>query len=205
VTSPERKAIAFLVVAAVILWIPIAHVLLGGGPGFLRDLGFQSGPRGTPAAWILGLVVAGLYASYTIRRVPAVREHWREVSGLKLIAIVAAVGAAVVEEAVFRRMLMDAVMNAGGSIPTQVFVSALIFGLPHGIWGLVTRKWAVGIGVVVATGLVGAGLAIVYVVGGRSLAPVIVSHFLITATIQPGIMFAMFTGEIRGSRVQPAG
>jgi uncharacterized protein len=206
-TDPERKAVVFLVLAGAILWTPLVHVLLGGGPGFLGDLGFRSGPRGNPLAWILGMVVAVLYAGYSVRKIPAVREHWKAISVLKLIAVVAAVGAAVVEEAVFRRLVMDAVMRAGGSIPLQVLVSALVFGLAHGVWGLVTGQWAVGLGVVAATGFLGGALAVVYVVGGRSLAPVIVSHFFITATIQPGIMFAMFRGEVRGGRrpIQPVG
>jgi hypothetical protein len=49
----------------------------------------------------------------------------------------------------------------------------------------------------VATGALGTALAFVYVIGNRSLAPVIVAHFLVTATIQPGILFAAFSGEMR--------
>jgi hypothetical protein len=50
----------------------------------------------------------------------------------------------------------------------------------------------------IATGTLGTALAFVYVVGHRSLAPVIVAHFTVTATIQPGIMLAAFSGQMRG-------
>jgi membrane protease YdiL (CAAX protease family) len=50
---------------------------------------------------------------------------------------------------------------------------------------------------VIATGTLGAALALVYVISDRSLAPPIVSHFLVTAVIQPGILFAAFSGQMR--------
>ena len=191
-----RMAAITLTVAAVVLWIPLIHLLLGRDSGFLADLGFRSGPPGTAVAWVLGVVVAVLYAGYAIRNNPLVREHWLRFSGLKLLGIVAAVGAAVVEEAFFRRILMDWVLAQGGPALVQIMVSGMIFGLAHGVWGIVTRRVWVGLKVMFATGTVGVALAVVYVVGGRSLAPVIASHFLITASIQPGIMIAAFSGQL---------
>ncbi|HUF17494.1 MAG TPA: CPBP family intramembrane glutamic endopeptidase [Thermoanaerobaculia bacterium] len=169
---------------------------MGRPPGFLRDLGFLSGPAGTPLAWILALAVAFAYATYTVRNNPLVREHWRALSAAKLLGVTAAVGAAVVEEAFFRRVIMDAVLSAGGGSLVQVVVSGLVFGLAHGVYGIVTGRLAVGLGVMIATGTVGIALGAVYVIGERSLAPVIVSHFIITATIQPGIMYAAFSGQM---------
>lgn len=192
----KRRAIIFLAIAGLILWVPVAGLLLGQPPGFLRDLGFFSGPSGTPLAWTLGLLVALAYCAYAIRS-PFVAHYWRSVSLLKLLAIVIAFAAAIVEEAFFRRIVMDGVMEAGGGPLLQILASALIFGGAHGIWGIVTRRIFVGIGVMVATGTLGAALAVVYLVGDRSLAPPIVAHFLITATIQPGIMFAAFSGQMR--------
>lgn len=192
----RRNAIIVLALAGAILWFPIAHVLLGRPPGFLRDLGFLSGPAGTPLAWILALAVAFAYATYTVRNNPLVREHWRALSAAKLLGVTAAVGAAVVEEAFFRRVIMDAVLSAGGGSLVQVVVSGLVFGLAHGVYGIVTGRLAVGLGVMIATGTVGIALGAVYVIGERSLAPVIVSHFIITATIQPGIMYAAFSGQM---------
>lgn len=192
----KRRAITFLAVAGTILWVPVARLLLGQPPGFLRNLGFVSGPSGTPLAWTLGLLVALGYCAYAVRS-PFVARYWRTASLLKLFAIVIAIAAAIVEEAFFRRIIMDRVMDADGGPLLQILASALIFGGAHGIWGIVTRRVFVGIGVMVATGALGAALAMVYLVGDRSLAPPIVAHFLITATIQPGIMFAAFSGQMR--------
>jgi membrane protease YdiL (CAAX protease family) len=48
----------------------------------------------------------------------------------------------------------------------------------------------------VATGMLGVALAIVFVVGGRSLAPCIAAHFLINALIEPGLVLAATRGEM---------
>ena len=178
------------------MWWPTTFMLVGAPPRFLRDLGFASGSQGTLLAWCLGLVVAVFYAAYAVRNIPLVREHWRAVSFFKLLGILVAVAAAVVEEAFFRRLIMDALMRAGWSAVVQVVASGLIFGLAHGIWGIMTRRVSVGVGTMVATGTLGTALGLVYIIGDRSLAPVIVAHFIVTVTIQPGITFAAFSGQM---------
>lgn len=192
----KRRALLFLAAATAILWLPVIGVLLGQPPGFVRNLGFVSEPHGTVLAWVLALAVALLYSSFAIRNIPLVRENWHALTAAKLLGVAAAVGAAVVEEAFFRRVVMDRVFGAGGGSVMQILASALIFGLAHGIWGIVTGNLVAGIGATIATGTVGAALAMVYLVGGRSLAPVITSHFIIDAVIQPGIMFAAFSGQM---------
>ena len=193
----KRGSAIFLVLAGGLMWWPVASKLLGSPPGFLRNLGFVSGPQGTVLAWCLGLVVAAIYSAYAIRNIPLVREHWRAVSAFKVLGILVAVSAAVVEEAFFRRVIMDELLGADWPAVVQVVASGLTFGLAHGIWGIMTGRISVGVGTMVATGTLGTALGIVYVIGDRSLAPVIVSHFIVTATIQPGITFAAFTGQMR--------
>ncbi len=193
----KRSSAIFLVLAGGLMWWPVASMFLGSPPGFLRNLGFVSGPQGTVLAWCLGLVVAAIYSVYAVRNIPLVREHWRAVSAFKVLGILVAVSAAVVEEAFFRRVIMDELLGADWPAVVQVVASGLTFGLAHGIWGIMTGRISVGVGTMVATGTLGTALGIVYVVGDRSLAPVIVSHFIVTATIQPGITFAAFTGQMR--------
>jgi hypothetical protein len=108
-----------------------------------------------------------------------------------------AISAAVVEEAFFRRLLMNALLRAGWPDGVQVIASGLVFGVAHASWALVTGHVIAGVGAMLATGTFGTGLALVYILGDRSLAPVIVAHFVVTATIQPGIMFAAFSGQMR--------
>lgn len=193
----KRSSAIFLVLAGGLMWWPVASKFLGSPPGFLRNLGFVSGPQGTVLAWCLGLVVAAIYSTYAVRNIPLVREHWRAVSAFKVLGILVAVSAAVVEEAFFRRVIMDELLGADWPAVIQVVASGLTFGLAHGIWGIMTGRISVGVGTMVATGTLGTALGIVYVIGDRSLAPVIVSHFIVTATIQPGITFAAFTGQMR--------
>lgn len=193
----RRNALVFLVLAGGVMWIPLAKALLGRPPGFLRDLGFFSGPRGTITAWIAGVAIAGLYAAFAVRRIPLVRQYWRAVSPAKLVGVLVAISAAVVEEAFFRRWLMDALLRAGWPAVLQVIASGVAFGIAHASWALVTGRVVAGLGAMIATATLGTGFALVYVLGDRSLAPVIVAHFLVTATIQPGIMFAAFSGQMR--------
>jgi len=166
----------------------------------VRDLGFLSGSGGTPFAWVLALAVAAGYSMFSIRRIPLVREHWRKFAFLKLLSVALALAAAIVEEAAFRRLIMDLVWSAGGGWIVQVLASALLFGLVHGVWGIMTRRLEVGIGVMIATGTLGAALAVTYLIRERSLGPPILSHFIVTAVIQPGVTLAAFTGQMHEVR-----
>ena len=81
--------------------VPMAFKIMGrdNQVGFLRDLGFLSGPGGTVWAWVLALVLAVAYIAFTMRGVPLVARHWRAISCLKGLSILAAIVASIVEEA----------------------------------------------------------------------------------------------------------
>jgi membrane protease YdiL (CAAX protease family) len=64
------------------------------------------------------------------------------------------------------------------------------------VWGLFGRSVRAARGATIATGALGAALAIVYLVAGRSLAPCIVTHFVINALIEPGLVLAACRGEM---------
>lgn len=192
----KRAATIFLLAAGAVLWIPTARLLMGRPPAFLRDLGYLSGPPGTPLAWVLACLVALLYTAFAVGNIPLVRQHCCRLSAAKLLGVVAAVAAAIVEEAFFRRLVMDWVQSAEGGRLLQIAASGLIFGLAHGSWGIVTGRIAAGVGAMIATGSLGFALGAVYLIGERSLAPVIASHFVVTATIQPGMMYAAFSGQL---------
>jgi membrane protease YdiL (CAAX protease family) len=132
-------------------------------------------------------------------RIPSVRLWLVRVHPLKLLAIVLAVLAGTLEEILFRKIVMDWMERLGGDAAVQVIVSATSFGLMHALWGGLRGSWTTAIGSVVATTLLGLGLAIVYLLGGRNLAPCIVSHFLVTALIEPGLVIAAFGGGLRAT------
>src|SRR5581483_5569051 len=100
----QASTIVTLVLASVTgsLGTPLALKLAGNSPGFMNELGFKSGARGTAASWLAAAIVAGGYIAFTLTNVPGVRQHALDLSVLKLLALCAAIAAGVVEEAVFR-------------------------------------------------------------------------------------------------------
>ena len=107
-----------------------------------------------------------------------------------------AVATGILEEIAFRSMLMDSLRDHGAAAWLQVLLSGVCFGLLHGIWALFGGKWRIGLGAVIATGLLGAALAIVYLIGGRSLAPCVSAHFLLSALAEPGLVLAAVGGDM---------
>lgn len=174
--------------------IPVGMKIAGREPAFVANLGFASGPRGTVWAWLLALILATSYACFSVQHVPEVASQWDAFSWLKVLSIVAAFAAGIVEESIFRRLIMDALARTGGNAVIQVAASAAAFGLAHGTWGLLGGNLHAAISAAIATTFLGTGLGIVYLVGGRSLAPCIVAHFLIDAVIEPGLLLSATKG-----------
>ncbi len=186
--------------ATLLMSLPIIQHVAVRPQGFLKDLGFSSGPRGTPASWLAAMIVALLCIRFCVKHIPPVAQHLLRLSPLKVMSVVVAVVAATIEEAFFRRWVMDAVLRAGGTGWIQVLASALAFGVPHGYIGLIRRSFPIALGAVIATTIIGAALAVVYLLGERSLAPCITGHFLIDAAILPGLMLAGASGQMRNIR-----
>ncbi len=170
-------------------------------PDALTALGFRAPFADAGLAWIAGIVLAAAYVAYSLR-IPAVKLWLFRPHLLKLLALITAVLAATLEEIAFRKILMDWIERSGGGAVIQVVVSGIGFGLAHIVWGGLKWgglkwNWAAAIGSVVATSILGLGLAMVYLLGDRNLAPCIVSHFLVTALIEPGLLIAAFGGGLK--------
>jgi hypothetical protein len=193
--------------ATLAMGYPVLLYALGRNIRFLQDLGFQSGPRGTPTAWVLALIVAVTYSVATIRSIPLVAQHWRAPTPLKGLALVLALAAGIVEEAVFRRMIMDSIMQAGGAVWLQVLASGLLFGIAHASWGLIKGNFAVARSAAIATTILGGALAIIYVLGGRSLARVLLPMCSSRPSLSLGSCWprqAIRCGGKRGAYIPPA-
>ena len=195
--TPEGITWMILGSATLLMLLPIIQHIAVRPQRFLKDLGFFSGPRGTPEAWAAALIVGLLTIHYCVRRIPLVAQHFLRPSPLKVMSVLTAVVAATIEEAFFRRWVMDAVLRAGGGGWVQVLASAVAFGVPHGYVGLIRRSFPIARGAVISTTIMGAALAVVYLLGERSLAPCIAAHFLITASIEPGLILAGASGQMR--------
>jgi len=178
-----------------VLWIawPNPH-------NFLVYLGFLPG-RHTPAplGYVAALLVALLFTATSARRLPSVRANLLRPSWLKLLALGFAIAAGILEEIAFRPMLMNYLFGRGVGPILQILASALGFGIIHGIWAFFGGNWRAGLGAVTATSLLGAALAAVYLIAGRSVAPCVAAHFLLDIFVEPGLVLAALRGEMARS------
>ncbi len=189
--TPAKKTWIILVGIAASEAVPVVLYTLRGGPRFARYLGFAGPSQGTLLGWILALACAAAYTWNATRRSPVIRENFLRINAQKIFAVlIFAPVTGIFEEMYFRKALMEGVLTHGGGPVLQIILSALLFGLAHGIWGLIGRSLRIAIGATVATGLLGGMLAVVYLAAGRSVAPCIVSHALINAFLEPWLILA---------------
>ena len=161
--------------------------LISDAAGFFSYIGFINGNIGTSFSWLLAsLIVVGYCASAA--KISDVKNYMFKFDLLKFVAIIGAVCAGIIEEVIFRKWVMDYLSANDYSIISQVLLSGLSFGAVHLLWGV--KNVAAGINAMVSTSLLGVALAVVYIVGDRSLAPCIAAHFFITALIEPGLIIA---------------
>jgi hypothetical protein len=201
--SDRRKAGLILTGLLVFETFILAFYLARGLHHLLVYMGFLAGrhtPR--PAGWVAALIVTVGYLALC-RRLPSVRAEFIRPSALKLLAIAVAIAAGCVEEIVFRALIMDSLQAAGLGVILQILLSGVIFGVSHGIWALFRGSWQAGAGAITATGILGTALAIVYILGGRSLAPCVTAHFLLNLFAEPGLVLAAVRGEMSRSPAAP--
>jgi membrane protease YdiL (CAAX protease family) len=157
-------------------------------------------PSGTSLGWIAAAGVTILYVGYAMRALSFVRTYafvprrWREATGLKLFAVPMALVTGLFEEMFFRRFLMDLAQHHGAGAAEQVGVSALSFGLVHGVWALF-GGFRAGVGATISTAVLGAGLAGVYILSERSLLPCATSHIAINLILEPWLILAATSGR----------
>ena len=202
IMSPERKSGVILAAIIALEGTWVAMNWLHSGERFTRYLGFAPGLAGGFTGWIAALIVTFLFVRVSLR-FSSVRQNLLLPSGLKALALGVAVTAGILEEVMFRKWIMDALLARGFGSVFQVAAAALSFGLLHGVWGLFGRSIRAAAGATVATGGLGALLAMVYLLAGRSLAPCIAAHFVINALIEPGLVLAACRGEMNRNRANP--
>src|SRR5690625_234290 len=159
--------------------------------GFLPDvLGANDQALRLPWAWALAASVAAGYSLYTLWAIPMVHEYKWRLDRLKVAGVWTALTSSTVEEIVFRKMLMDLAESWGVPALGQVLVSAVVFGAAHGVWVLLGGQLRVAVPVMLATGALGAALAVVYLVADRNVLPAIVAHILVNLVIEPWLMLS---------------
>jgi hypothetical protein len=194
-TAERKSGIIISAIAAIELSWVLMNLRINGWR-FVHYLGFAPDVSGGTAGWIAAFLVTIVFVALAVR-LPSVRQHLVRPSVLKLLALILAVGSAILEEVMFRRWTMNWLMGRGAGPFVQVLGSGVIFGALHGIWGLFGKSVHAAIGASVATGFLGLMLGIVFILAGRSLAPCIAAHFFINMFIEPGLVLAAVRGEMR--------
>ena len=163
----------------------------------LRDLGW-----GRPArrwGWVWALLVAVLYAALVLSGPIGRNAPWlSDWSAYRLsLALGIGISAGFCEETVFRGFVMRQLADAGRGPTFQVICSALLFGAAHVGWGALTQgsQLAAVLPALLGTAVLGGALAIVYLLSGRALAPVVAAHALIDVAIEPWLLLFAVTAR----------
>jgi membrane protease YdiL (CAAX protease family) len=152
-------------------------------------------------AWGLSILTAALYTAYAVRRSPLIGAFafspakWSPYLGLRFVALAESFVTGVFEEIFFRRFVMDWALQQGAGAGAQIALSGIVFGLAHGFWGFFTGNFRAGVGASLATGVMGAALGVVYIVGARSLLPCMAAHIAINLCLEPWLILAAATGS----------
>lgn len=206
----RRIVWAFLLGAIVSEGAAIALMFRAEGNWFAALAHYLATPPGTLPAWTLAASVALAYAVFAAAGSPVIRAHmlrpsrWRPYVFMVLAAIPMALISGFFEEIFFRKALMDIAMHHGATITAQIAISALAFGAAHAIWGLIGGTLRGALGAMAATGVLGAALAFVYFLGGRSVAPCVAAHIAINLLIEPWLVITAATnGWARKAAAKP--
>lgn len=193
-----RDVVAFRATSSIVLvWILFAaswFVLRLRGQR-LGDIGW-----GRPArlwGWLLAVLFAAFYGGGTLYGMmqagAPVTSDW---SAFRIaVALGIGVSAGICEETVFRGFLMSQARDGGAHWSVQIVLSALLFGLAHAGWAALGGQFdpAKVLGPVVATAILGAMMAVVYLVSRRSLGPAIFAHGAIDVLIEPWLLLYAVT------------
>lgn len=154
-----------------------------------RRLGINEDLTGVASwIWIPTIAIVAVYVGYTLWAIPGVRRYVLRPNLLGLVAIWAAVVSGIIEEVLFRHLLMDWLDERGSSALAQVLISAGLFGAAHALWAFMARDWKVIIPVVTSTAVLGLLLAMLYLAADRSTLPAIIAHTLTNLIIEPGLI-----------------
>lgn len=152
---------------------------------FIGMLGFTAIADMSLLSWFVAAVVVACYI-WGAASISQVREHMFRFDKLKYAALTGALVSGVFEELVFRKLLMDYLLEAGFGTVSQIILSGIAFGMAHLVWG--GKAVSAAVNATFYTFFLGCGLALVYIVSERNLALCIIAHALVTAAIEPGLI-----------------
>ena len=170
----------------------LLFIFNNGLAGFMDIIGFNQSALEIPFAWVMAVVVTVGYIAFTTFGMSTVKENFFKFDWLKLLGIYAALTSGILEELVFRQMLMDWLHSNDISVVFQIIISGVAFGVVHFSWGLIKGSWRTGLGSAIATTILGLLLAIVYIVADRNVLPAIMAHMVINMFLEPWMILHAF-------------
>jgi uncharacterized protein len=178
-----RAAIVLCVIAA----IEGAFILVA--PSMWLPAAFRNYANVGIGAWVGAALVAGSYILYSVRGLPMLAALLGRISPYKLLALVIAIPASILEEVFFRESLMNLLAHQHQNVIVQILASGVAFGIVHAFWGIRGGMPAV-VGAVRSTTLLGLALAVVFIMAGRIVFPCVVAHFVINLVLEPWLLYA---------------
>ncbi|QDQ02894.1 CPBP family intramembrane metalloprotease [Lysinibacillus fusiformis] len=160
-----------------------------------KGLGYSSEMLLNLPMWFFTFTIFIGYIFYTMIAIPFVKSHLLKFSWLKLIGIWAAIVTGIVEEIIFRHLLMDYLLSIEFSSLSQVLISGIAFGIAHGAWVLLRGEIKIALPVILSTTILGCLLAMLYIYTGRSTFAPIIAHILINMVIEPWLMLSAISGR----------
>jgi membrane protease YdiL (CAAX protease family) len=181
------------------LFLVVLWLILRGKRDSLGRLGLWKPSPWT--GWLAGLAVAAYYAGAAVvgfhngpSHMPLAQILYEPSLFHIYAALVLGLSAGLCEEAVFRGYVMTRLADAGYGWIVQVLASGAVFGLAHGLYGF-SSGLRNGLDIMGHTALMGALLAVVYLLSRRSLMPCVLAHFLNDAIVLPWVFLQMFNGR----------
>lgn len=195
--NDRTKTVLILGLASLLMLSPLTMSLFWRPIPLFQNLGFEKESIAPSLAWVLATITAVAYILHTMKAIPLVLAKQKEISLFKLLGILSALVGGIVEEVVFRRWIMDALMSRGAALILQVIISGTVFGLAHTAWFLAKGDFKFTLPAILSTSVLGLFLAVVYLVGGRNLGPCIFAHVLVNIIIEPWLMLSSVSGTWR--------
>ena len=150
----------------------------------MADLGWGKPSR--PLAIVLGTLLGvfwGVFGSFGYLRFVKDANIF-EISLFRLLMALAGALVAFLEDVMTRGLIMNELQRLGSSNRLQVLASSVLFSLYHSIWGFNVISFIVGL----IYGLMLGGL---FVLGRRSLTPVILGHSLALLLGEPFLTMSL--------------
>ncbi|MFB3188414.1 CPBP family glutamic-type intramembrane protease [Staphylococcus pseudintermedius] len=144
-------------------------------------------------AWIFTLLIALIYVLYTIMAVSFVKKHIWKCSILKVLGLWIAITSSITEEIVFRQLVIEKLYELEYTTWIQIIISGIIFGIAHGLWGLLGKEIKVIFPIILTTTILGILLAMLYIYTNNNIFYPIVSHTLINFFIEPWLLLAVIS------------